>query len=333
MQFSINKEAPLIPHHAEDLQSSREGEEVVSFAAEYERCWNAAKKKKAQEEQEMNEFLKKGGGRRTRLQGDDRKYGKNKKRPFQVASEKDGPQTRKLEDMLKEMPEVDDEINMEDPRDYILKPLRDDYCFEEPYKDAKYSLVMPVDFQDEKLVETTTKHPHLRFVGRKIRRSFEVDDATKKKVTKKFEGKVLSYSPERQLFKVIYSDNDKEDLDFHELTQVLVMGKSYGDPENDWGKTRAERDVQLRSAALLKEVQAEVTLFLTDKIDRSYERWYEQETAFRAVDETVGDGTMDVPVPSMLIEPIYDDEPKTDRVVEKHPEKEDIRAAAWKEIQ
>ena len=33
-------------------------------------------------------------------------------------------------------------------------------------------------------------------------------------------------SPERQLFKVMYeADNDKEDLDFYELTQVLVMGK------------------------------------------------------------------------------------------------------------
>jgi len=32
--------------------------------------------------------------------------------------------------------------------------------------------------------------------------------------------------PERQLFKIMYeADNDKEDLDFYELTQVLVMGK------------------------------------------------------------------------------------------------------------
>ena len=36
----------------------------------------------------------------------------------------------------------------------------------------------------------------------------------------------MSYSPERQLFKVMYeADNDKEDLDFYELSQVLVMGK------------------------------------------------------------------------------------------------------------
>ena len=333
MHFSAPQGTSLIPHHAEDLQSSREGEEVVSFAVEYERCWNAAKKKKAREEQEKNEFIKKGGGRRTRLQGDERKYGKNKKRPFQIVSEKEGPLTRKLEDMLNEMPEIDDEINMEDPRDYILRPLRDDYCFEEPYKDAKYSLVVPVDFTNEKLVDTVTKHPHLRFVGRKIRRIFEVDDATKKKVSRKFEGKVLSYTPERQLFKVIYSDNTKEDLDFHELMQVLVMGKCFGDQEGDWGKTRAERDIQLRSAALLKEAQAQVNIAMVGKIDRAYERWFEREKVFRATDEIVSDGTMPVPVPSMLKEPIYDDEPKTDREVEKHPEKEDIRAAAWKEIQ
>jgi hypothetical protein len=39
-------------------------------------------------------------------------------------------------------------------------------------------------------------------------KSFEVDDVTKKRVSKSFEGVVLSYSTERQLFKVMY-DVDK----------------------------------------------------------------------------------------------------------------------------
>ena len=94
-----------------------------------------------------------------------------------------------------------------------------------------------------------------------------------------------------QLFKVIYSDNVKEDLDFHELTQVLVMGKSFGDLEGDWGKTRAERDIQLRSAALLKEAQAQVNIAMVGKIDRAYERWFEREKVFRATDEIVSDCT------------------------------------------
>ena len=50
-------------------------------------------------------------------------------------------------------------------------------------------------------------------------KSFEVDDVTKKRVSQSFEGVVLSYSTERQLFKVMYdADNDKEDLDFYELS-------------------------------------------------------------------------------------------------------------------
>jgi hypothetical protein len=35
-------------------------------------------------------------------------------------------------------------------------------------------------------------------------------------------------------------DNDKEDLDFYELSQVLVMGKQWGDPPECGGYTRAD---------------------------------------------------------------------------------------------
>jgi hypothetical protein len=54
---------------------------------------------------------------------------------------------------------------------------------------------------------------------------------------------------------------------------------------------------------------------------------------FRAVDEVVGDGMLEVPVPDMSRETIYDDEPKTEKEVEAHKECAEIRKAAWKEIQ
>jgi hypothetical protein len=41
---------------------------------------------------------------------------------------------------------------------------------------------------------------------------------------------------------------------------------------------------------------------------------------FQAVDEVVGDGALEVPVPDMSRETIYDDEPKTEKEVEAHKE-------------
>jgi hypothetical protein len=77
---------------------------------------------------------------------------------------------------------------------------------------------------------------------RKIRKPFDVDDITKKRLSKSSAGLVLSrYSPERQLFRVMYeADYAKKDLDFYELSQVLVMGKKWGDPPEGEGYTRAE---------------------------------------------------------------------------------------------
>jgi len=52
-------------------------------------------------------------------------------------------------------------------------------------------------------------------------------------------------------------DNDKEDLDFYELTQVLVMGKKWGDPPECEGYTRAERMQILKQQVLMREVKEE----------------------------------------------------------------------------
>ena len=56
----------------------------------------------------------------------------------------------------------------------MVEPLRDEFCFEETYYGAKYRLVVPVDFINQKLVPSETEHPHKRFVGRKIPKCFDV---------------------------------------------------------------------------------------------------------------------------------------------------------------
>jgi hypothetical protein len=101
------------------------------------------------------------------------------------------------------------------------------------------------------------------------------------------------------------------------------------------GYTRAERTQKLKQQVLMREVREEINCMLESRIDKAYEAWYanEKETMFRAVDEVVGDGMLEVPVPDMSRETIYDDEPETEKEVEAHKECAEIRKSAWKEIQ
>ncbi len=52
---------------------------------------------------------------------------------------------------------------------------------------------------------------------------------------------------------------------------------------------------------------------------------------FRAVGDDVVDGMLEVPVPEMSLETIYDDELKTEKEVEVHKECSEIRKAACKD--
>jgi type 1 glutamine amidotransferase len=85
----------------------------------------------------------------------------------------------------------------------------------------------------------------------------------------------------------------------------------------------------------MREILEEINFMLESRIDKAYEAWYarKKETMFRAVDEVVGDGMLEVQVPDMSRETINDDEPKTENEVEAHKECAEIRKAAWKEIQ
>jgi hypothetical protein len=188
MKFSSSRAQSLIPHHAKDFMLSHEGE-GISHAQIFEKCWVAARKAKVAQTQAENEAKPK--GMKTKLKGDERVYGKNKKKPLKIVSEVEGGEAV-VSEALTQVDEIDDDINLEDPRDYMVEPLRDEFCFEEPYEGAKYNLVVPVDFSDQKLVPSETEHPHKRFVGRKIRKMFEIDDIIKKWMAKSFAG-VSSY--------------------------------------------------------------------------------------------------------------------------------------------
>ena len=274
------------------------------------------------------------------------------------------------------------DIALENPMNFDLEPLPPEFKFQEPYKDAKYSILVPVDFSDRSQVPLDTEHPHMRFVGREVRRDFpytdprtkkkvmkefrgvvshfstnrslfrvdyedgdsqDVDyeelmqmlvpldsehpnfrfvgrevrkefntvDARKRKVMRAFKGKVKSYSPSSSLFEIVYSDGDCEDLDLDELMQVLIMGKKYGDAEEDWGSTRTERTRHLQHCAFMAVLREEV---IHNRVPEKTE-------------------TSDAVALDKSREPIYDDEPRNYAELMRHPEKDKILQAARKELQ
>ena len=79
----------------------------------------------------------------------------------------------------------------------------------EPYENAKYGVGIMRNFQTQ--VERKTTHPHLRFIGRDVRKKFEVSLAGRVTVWKVFKGKVKSYSEDRSFFKIKFEDSDREE--------------------------------------------------------------------------------------------------------------------------
>jgi hypothetical protein len=99
---------------------SHEGE-GISHAQIFEKCWVAARKAKVAQTQAENEAKPK--GMKTKLKGDERVYGKNKKKPLKIVSEVEGGEAV-VSESLTQVDEIDDDINLEDPRDYLVEPLR-----------------------------------------------------------------------------------------------------------------------------------------------------------------------------------------------------------------
>ena len=57
--------------------------------------------------------------------------------------------------------------------------------------------------KDETQVKRKLDHPHMRFVGRAVRKAFSIPSRNGKSVMRDFDGKVESYSEPRLLFKIV----------------------------------------------------------------------------------------------------------------------------------
>jgi hypothetical protein len=168
-KFTLTR-TPLIPHRSKDVQDE-DSDEESSFLVHYARSWERVYKAKITEERNDRTYVSresvKGTGMKTKLKGDDRMYGRNMRKPIKVSSENDRGETVSM-DVFKEVSDTDTNTHFEDPRDYgAVSTLETDHLFEEPYPDARYSIVVPIYHSDDKLVNTVTKHPHQRFVEEK----------------------------------------------------------------------------------------------------------------------------------------------------------------------
>jgi hypothetical protein len=63
-------------------------------------------------------------------------------------------------------------------------------------------------------VERKVEHPHLRFVGRAVRKKFEVKIAGRTTIWTSFSGTLKSYSEDCALFKISFEDGDKGHPEF-----------------------------------------------------------------------------------------------------------------------
>jgi hypothetical protein len=104
--------------------------------------------------------------RQTRLTGDDRRTGKNLRRPHQLVAVDGvgGAKHRRLEE--NKLTNDGEKMQMPGHVD-LLEDLPEEFTFAEPYSGAKYQLAEATDFSDERKVPVGGRQKFARFIGRK----------------------------------------------------------------------------------------------------------------------------------------------------------------------
>jgi hypothetical protein len=329
--------------------------------------------------------------RRTQADGDRRQV-RNKKKPFKALTDRKlaNDQVLKPGELFSPTKEESEVDFLEDPYTLEFPEWPPTFTFEKPYEGARYELAIPTDFSQRETAPQKVEHPHkARFVKRKVRKAFPHRLGRGKTEWRTIDGVVQDYNWKRGLFRIKYSDDSTEDMDFEQLQEILIMGRQYGDSKEDWGRTRDETAVILEhgsiqcfveeelrcqripyweamdaqdshavsavDAQLNKESGRSPRLSWAPRQARQFDieeghslsrkvgnRFGEEEpvelqspAAFTTStvgsstgERNPGDGIEDTHVP-----PKYGDEPRTAAEVLIHPERDDIEAAARKEMQ
>ena len=260
--------------------------------------------------------------RTTRLVGDDRRTGKNMRRPYQLVAV-DGVGGAKMK-RLEEDKVTNDGEKLQVPGFVdLLEDLPEEFTFSEPYNGAKYQLAEATDFSDERRVPIGGRRPFASFIGRKVRRYFESTNPKQREDMTPVEGVVERYNPAAKLFRIRYASqrvgDDAEDLDLMTLQDVLIMGKQYGDARADWGKTRDERTRAGTFLAIFEEALEERRYSKVHDSDECENKQRDQGKCYNA--STPGEKVL------------YDDEPRNMKELIAHPERAEVQKGGDDEIQ
>ena len=129
----------------------------------------------------------------------------------------------------------DDEVPLDDPRKFTVTEAPPLFRFV-PSPSGCFNTAEIPDFADEAQVPAAARHPHNRYVGRRVRKMFPEFG------TSPFEGTVKRFSSHhgRNLFRIDYDDGDDEDMDIAQLLEHLIMSSDHGDQLRYQGLTRWE---------------------------------------------------------------------------------------------
>jgi hypothetical protein len=114
--------------------------------------------------------------RPTKLNGDDRRTGNNRRKPFRmVAMDGDGEANHSR---LEEKQRVETEPMVHPGQIDMLEELPEEMTFTRTYEGARYELVECTDFSQEHRVPSGVKVPFGRFAVRRVRRWFDSTNPT-----------------------------------------------------------------------------------------------------------------------------------------------------------
>jgi hypothetical protein len=257
--------------------------------------------------------------RQTKLVGDDRRTGNNRKKPYRmVAMDGDGEANHRR---LEEKSSAETEPMVHPGQVDLLEELPEEMTFSRPYEGARYELAECTDFSQEQRVPSGVKDPFGRFAGRKVRRWFDSTNPKERHKMTASEGVVVKYNKQRATFRIRYQGFDRkmdvEDVDMATLEDILIMGPKYGDQRAEWGKTRDECRRAAVYAAIAQESWEEIVHNNVPLGNGAEELELGGAECYAAVE--------DQPV-------IFDDEPRNPSELARHPEREAILVSAGKEI-
>ena len=172
------------------------------------------------------------------------------------------PPTHGPTDVFEAAGKPDDEVPLDDPRTYTVTEAPPLFRFV-PSPSGCFNTAEIPNFADDAQVPAAARHPHNRYVGRRVRKMFPEFG------TSPFEGTVKRFSSHhgRNLFRIDYDDGDDEDMDIAQLLEHIIMSSDHGDQLRYQGLTRWEINESETQQAIVFAALEEAADHISDSQD------------------------------------------------------------------